>query len=116
MRTGYLAGLPYTTIEVNSLEIDVFIDTGFNGWLMLSSEIIKKLQLENIGPTEYVMADGDFRETDLFTAEIEWLGSKRQVAVVATPSDFSLIGMGLLYDTKMLLRPARDILIIEPED
>ncbi|MEK6950732.1 MAG: hypothetical protein AABX13_03330 [Nanoarchaeota archaeon] len=56
MKTGYLFGLPYTTVLVNSQEIDVLIDTGFNGWLMLPSNLVEELDLESIGPTEYVLS------------------------------------------------------------
>lgn len=113
MNTGYLFGLPYAAIMVNSQEIDVLIDTGFNGWLMLPSPLIERLRLENIGPTEYVMADGTTSETELYSAEVEWLGERKEITVVASSSDFALLGMELLYGAKIQMRPAKNVLTIE---
>lgn len=115
MKTRYLFGLPVVTIFVCSREIEALLDTGFDGWLMLPETIVQELKLEQIGETDYELADGEVVESILYEAEIDWLGEKKKISVVATPSDLSLLGMGLLANTKIMLRPAKNILQIEKE-
>ena len=115
MNTRYLFGLPLVTILIRSREIEALLDTGFDGWLMLPEEIIQELNLQYIGQTDYELADGEIVESKLYEAEMDWLGETKKFPVVATPSDLSLLGMGLLANAKTLLRPAKNILQIEKE-
>ncbi len=116
MKTRYLFGIPLATIIVNSYEIEAIVDTGFTGWLMLPYPLIHELGLENIGLTGYAQADGSLSEGEVFEAEVEWFGRVIKVSAVATGSGFPLLGMGLLADAKTVLRPAKNILVIEPDN
>lgn len=115
MKTRYLFGLPLVTITLYSQEIEALLDTGFDGWLMLPEPIIQKLNLGYIGQTEYELADGEVVESVLYEAELGWLGEKKKISVVSTPSDLSLLGMGLLANAKTIIRPAKNILQIGKE-
>lgn len=113
MKTRYFLGLPFARIKVNGKEIEALIDTGFNGALMLPLEEVENLDLGKIGKAQYAMADGTVSEAIVFVAEIEWLAGKKKVSVVSSASEFPLIGMELLYYTKIVLQPSKDILNIE---
>ncbi len=114
MKTRYFMGLPFVTLHIGKKEIEAIIDTGFNGALLLPQEIITEMKLKKIGISDYIMADGTTSETELFLSEIEWIGEKKKVTVVSSSSDIALVGMELLYDIKLTLSPAEEILTIEP--
>ncbi len=113
MKTRYFLGLPFVTLNVGIKEIEAIIDTGFNGALLLPQEIIKEIKLKKIGVSDYIMADGTTSETELYLSEIEWIGKKKKVTVVSSSSDIALVGMELLYDSKITLSPSEEILTIE---
>lgn len=115
MNTRYLFGLPLVTLQVRSQEVEALLDTGFDGWLMLPNSMIKDLNLKYVGQTDYELADGEVVESQLYEAELDWLGEEKKISVVSTPSDLSLLGMGLLANAKTTIRPSKSILQIEKE-
>ncbi len=113
MKTRYFLGLAFATIKVNGKEIEALIDTGFNGSLMLPLDEVQKSNLQRVGKAQYAMADGTISESLIFMAEIDWFTGKKKVPVVSSASEFPLIGMELLYYTKMVLQPSKNIITIE---
>ena len=112
MRTRYFLGLPFAEIGVSGSEVEALVDTGFNGALLLPSARISELGLKRIGWVDYAMADGSIVQTGVFTAKARWLEREQEIAVVATDSDFALIGMELLAGARTLMEPAKGILSI----
>lgn len=113
MRGHYLLGLPFLRLHLYGKEIEPLVDTDFNGELLLSAKKIREFCLKRIGFAEYITADGSVIDASIYTAEIEWLGVQREVSVISSPADFTLVGMGLLREVKTTLEPAKDILLIE---
>lgn len=113
MKTRYFLGLAFATITVNGREIEALIDTGFNGSLMLPLDEVQKNNLKRVGKAQYTMADGTVSESSVFIAEIEWFKGKKKVPVVSSASEFPLIGMELLYHTKLTLHPSKNILAVD---
>ena len=113
MKTRYLLGLPFVTLKLNTEEVEFLIDTGFNGALLLPQEKVNELKLPKAGRAEYVMADGMLSETELFSAEVDWFGSKREVLVVSSPADFALVGMELLSELKITMAASKGILNVD---
>ncbi len=116
MKGRYLFGLPFLGVNVNTKEIEFLVDTGFNGELLLPSNIINELNLKRVGFAQYMTADGDTIDADVFTAEITWFRDKKKVSVIASHADFSLLGMGLLRNVKTILDPLKDLLVIESSE
>lgn len=115
MNTRYLFGLPLLTLTIGTIEVEAIVDTGFNGALLLSTEVIRKLKLPRIGFAQYAMADGVLSEAEVYTAEIWWFGKQKEVSVVSSNADFSLIGMELLHHCRTIFCPVKNILTIEEE-
>lgn len=113
MKTRYLLGLPFMTLFIGQKEIEVLIDTGFNGSLLLPQTTIHELGLKKIGFAQYAMADGAVVETEVFVADVNWLEKERKVSVIASQSDVALLGMELLRQAKTTLAPAKNILMID---
>lgn len=113
IKTRYLLGLPFVTISINSLEVEAIIDTGFSGTIMIPRDLAEKLQLPRVAFTDYITADGAIAYSEVFEAEIEWLGQKQQLAIVGSDSDLALVGMELLAAARTTLEPRKNILSIE---
>ncbi len=84
-------------LEGTKEPIEVLVDTGFNGELMLTKEKIKELSLSFIGDDEYMTASGDIVPTTVHIGIIRWFGRTRKIAVLATSGKANLIGMELLH-------------------
>jgi len=112
-KTRYSSGLPMATVVIGAHEIECVIDTGFDGSLMLPTNIIQKFDLKKATTIQCLLADGTLSQKDLFEGEIIWLGQKITTRIVAMDADFALIGMKLLADARTTMHPAKNILTIE---
>ncbi|MCL4207582.1 MAG: hypothetical protein KJ000_34285 [Pirellulaceae bacterium] len=77
-------------------ELDVWVDTGFTGDLVLPQVLIDELQLPKSGSVDAILADGSQIELSTFTCVIKWFGVERHLEVIANDGDYPLLGVGLL--------------------
>jgi len=112
---GYFdEGKPMIGIYLEGSEdpIDILVDTGFNGELMLTKEKIEELSLTFIGDDEYMTASGDVVPTTVYMGIIKWFGHTRRIAVLATSGKSNLIGMELLHFYRLDIARSQNLLII----
>jgi clan AA aspartic protease len=76
-------------------DVDAVIDTGFTASLALPTIEVGTLGLVRQSGTGAVLADGTFRQFDLYAAEVDWNGNWRPILVSAI-GDEPLVGMRLL--------------------
>lgn len=76
-------------------EVDVVVDTGFNGYLTLPPELVADLGLPVVGDAEAVLADGSEAVFDVYGVTMLWDGESRYVETGAVGVD-PLVGMALL--------------------
>lgn len=83
-------------------QIEAVIDTGYSGYLALSSELIAAFGLNPIGTQQITLADGSEVDSVLCPATITWDGNTRIIEVYVLET-VPLIGMALLegYDLKI---------------
>lgn len=84
---------PTSNVET---ELDVWIDTGFTGELVMPQAQITALGLP-VGP--YVrarLADGSDVELESYLCLLEWFGNLKQIEIIANKGHFPLLGVGLL--------------------
>jgi len=114
----FVEGKPMIDIYLEGSDnpIDVLVDTGFNGELMLTEEKIKDLSLSVIGDDEYMTASGDVVPTSVYIGFIRWFGKKRKIAVLSTSGKANLIGMELLHFSRLEIARSQDRLIIKKEE
>ena len=107
-------GNPMIGIKLHGSEkpINVLVDSGFNGELMLTKENIKKLALTNIGDDEFITASGDVIQTTVYMSLIKWFGTTRKIAVLSTSGNTNLIGMELLHFYKLEIARSQNQLVI----
>ena len=77
-------------------EVDVWVDTGFNGDLVLPKVYIDELKLPLAGTAKAVLADGSEVSLKVHLCLIEWFGEIRELNVVANDGSNPLLGVGLL--------------------
>ena len=98
-------------LKAEPLEIVVWIDTAFDGHLVLSKELISKLELDSLVETEAILADGSKVTMESFYCVVNWFGQKVPVQVIENKGKFPLLGTGLLdgrtihicYDAKTVV-------------
>jgi clan AA aspartic protease len=79
-----------------SQEIVVWVDTAFNGDLVLPYQEIERLQLPQASSARAILADGQTVELETFECLVEWFGESRPVEVVANEGQLPLLGTSLL--------------------
>ncbi len=89
-----------------SHEVEAWIDTGFNGDLVLPQQQIDDLRLPPSGTVKAILADGSEVALRRYACLIDWFGEKRDLEVVANDGEFPLLGVGLLagYDLHISYR------------
>ncbi len=73
-----------------------WIDTAFDGHLVLSLQMIKDLELDSWGETEAILADGSRITLETFICYLNWFGDQIPLQVIANDGRFPLLGTGLL--------------------
>jgi clan AA aspartic protease len=77
-------------------EVEMVIDTGFNGFLPLPLTLISTLALPYRGRRQATLADGSQVILDVYKATVLWDGRPRDVMALAA-EDTPVIGMSMLY-------------------
>lgn len=100
--------------DSQKLEVEVVVDTGFNDYLTLPSDLIAALSIPYYGEVEYFLADGSESLARVFEATVEWFGRPRRVLVLevdCTP----LLGVEMLRGSRLTIEVAPNgRVIIEP--
>lgn len=87
-------------------DIEVIIDTGFDGFLTLPPSLIDALALPWRRRGRAVLADGSESLFDVYEATVMWDGNLRRVAVDSVEVA-PLIGMALLDGYEMTIQAVR---------
>lgn len=77
-------------------KVYLVVDTGFNGSLCLSKNLIRELDFEYIGTYEIELADGSRIPSPVYAGDILWFGKKAEVLAHETVSTDGLVGTELL--------------------
>lgn len=103
---------PYLAVALaTGEELDLVVDSGFNGEVVLPKLLIAKLGLPDDGTMFSLLADGSVVETEVHIGEIVWFGQTREVRIQATDSDEGLLGTELFQGCIVELDPDADRVI-----
>ncbi len=102
-------GSPVIELSIEGRKIETLLDTGFNGHIMLPAPVIMELALDQIGTSDYLTASGDHKETKIYKGSLMFLNEMKDVPILSTDSDFSLAGMELFKDCKIVIERSKDI-------
>jgi clan AA aspartic protease len=76
--------------------VEAVVDTGFDGFLSVSPDLVTRLQLPFMMTRFYELGDGSQVEFDIHRATVVWDGQEQDVEVLVT-SGGVLVGMSLLH-------------------
>jgi clan AA aspartic protease len=76
--------------------IVVWIDTAFNGGLVIPRKQIAELGLVQESSAEAILADGHSIELETFACFLDWFGNSYETQIVANDGEFPLLGTTLL--------------------
>ena len=79
-----------------NLAIDVWVDTGFTGDLVVPQSLIDQLEFPISGSVDGILADGSETVLKTYHCQIKWFGRDRDLEVIANNGEFPLLGVGLL--------------------
>ena len=83
-------------------QVEAVIDTGFNGYLTLPSDLINRLGFHIAGNRRVTLGDGNVVVLDVYLAKVLWHGQEREVLILEAEGG-PLVGMSLLYGSRMTL-------------
>ena len=83
-------------------QVEAVIDTGFNGYLTLPSDLINRLEFHIAGNRRVTLGDGNVVVLDVYLAKVLWHGLEREVLILEAEGG-PLVGMSLLYGSRMTL-------------
>ena len=85
-----------------SHSLEVVVDTGFTGYLVLPQAVIRRLGLRFSGRRSVILASGEQSTVDAYAGIVSWHGRRRNVIALESSSE-SLIGMSLLSGSRVTL-------------
>lgn len=89
MQIGSTSNGPKSTVLV-------WVDTAFNGGLVLPRHEIQRLGLKEYSSTPAILADGQQVELPTFTCHLDWFGREYRTQIVANEGAHPLLGTMLL--------------------
>ena len=84
-------------------EIVVWIDTAFDGGLVIPRSQIAELGLIKQSSAEAILADGHTVELETFACFLDWFGNSYETQVVANDGEYPLLGTMLLEAHRLVI-------------
>lgn len=103
---------PIIELAIEGRKIQMLLDTGFNGYIMLPEVVISELNLDQIGISDYLTAGGDQKLKGVYKGKIVFFDEEIEVPILSTNADFSLAGMDLFHDCKIVVERIIDVVEI----
>lgn len=89
------------TNEGDRTELAVWIDTAFNGGLLIPRKQIESLGLVKESSAEAILADGKTVELETYACLLDWFGTTYETQIIANDGDYPLLGTMLLSGRKL---------------
>ncbi len=93
--------------------VSVWIDTAFNGGLVLPLQEILSLELNEYSSTPAILADGQEVELPTYTCFLDWFGRHYRTQVVANDGATPLLGTMLLDGRDLAISYKRKTVSLE---
>ena len=87
-------------VNQSAVSIQAVVDTGFNGFLTLSIDVLNALGASAAGTRRAELGDGNLVDMDVYFVKVKWRDEDREVLALqaqATP----LVGMSLLWGSRV---------------
>lgn len=107
MATGTVTSDRKIVIPVEMLDnqhtpviLEAIVDTGFNGSLTLSHEVLNSLKATEAGSHIVELGDGSIVEMESYFVHVNCFGTEREVQVIESESE-PLLGMSLIWGNRV---------------
>ena len=104
--------IPLISISFYGADLEVCVDTGFNGALLIPQHLAERYKLKYVSDMLVMTAAGEQGDVFAYEAELSWLGRHFLVDVLAMEECSALLGMQLLHETRLEMEPAKGLLRI----
>jgi clan AA aspartic protease len=94
-------------------EMDVWIDTGFTGELVVPEEQVKALGLPLGQGVKAILADGSEIQLNTYPCGLMWFDEWKEIEVIANQGQTPLLGIGMLRDRILTIDYPRKTLTVE---
>lgn len=84
-------------------DIEIWVDTGFTGDLVLPLSLIEELKLERNAMVRAILADGRDSRLRSYVAWIDWFGEELEIEVIAGTGESLLLGVGMLLGRRLTI-------------
>ena len=99
--------------EYEPQEILAWVDTAFNGSLVIPRATVDEIGLTPESSAEATLADGNTVELETYGCFIEWFGSIYETQIVVNDSEFPLVGTMLLAGRRLQVDYDQRTVVIE---
>ena len=82
-------------------DLIVWIDTAFNGAIVMPRTQIAALSLVKESSAEAILADGSTVELETFACFVDWFGKLYGTQIIANEGDYALLGTMLLEGRRL---------------
>jgi len=84
-----------------AVSIEAVVDTGFNGFLTLPTDVLNTLRVSSVGTRRAELGDGHIVEMDVYLVMVKWRDETREVLALQANST-PLVGMTLLWGSRVV--------------
>lgn len=95
------------------VEVTVWVDTAFNGELVVSRAIVESLRLQQSAGVRAILADGNKVTLESYACVLDWFEDQRAVEVIANNGQMPLLGIGLLTGHRLVVDYPSNIVSLE---
>lgn len=99
--------------EAGPSTCQAWIDTAFNGELVMPKSLVGAAKLEQSAGIEARLADGQVVMLESYSCLLDWFGERRAVEVIANDGELPLLGIGLLLGHRLTVDYDECSVIIE---
>lgn len=89
--------------EKSPLDVNAWTDTAFTGDLAMPEETVAEMGLSPAATVRAELGDGSGVVMCTHACFVEWFDERRQIEVLATDSEYPLLGVGLLRGHKLVV-------------
>jgi clan AA aspartic protease len=109
-----MVSLPISvTRDAERTHVQVWIDTAFNGGLVIPRSLVESLGLEQQAATEAILADGNLVELETYACFFDWFGETYLTQVAANDGQYPLLGTMLLAGRKLQIDYAAMTVVLD---
>ena len=102
-----------TDPDQDATPLQVWIDTGFTGQLLIPRDTIDRMRLTQTSGTHARLADGSTAFLETFEATLIWFGERVTTEVIEGHGEFPLLGVIPLLGCRLVIDFATMTILIE---